>query len=305
LPQELASVWEAYPFTFGSGFCYIKSYVSELTAYASVLTITAFTIDRYVAICHPLRSQALSSLSRAVKIIIFIWIVSSACALPYPIHTRLFYEVRDPCTSEPLPDSLLCNIPERFRHRMKFMFQFSTFAFFVIPMITITIMYILIGLALMKTDQFANGKKNKQAVLSAVKTRNAVLKMLVAVVIAFFICWAPFHTQRLLTIYIPTDAWTDTMMTIQTNIFYTSGVLYFFSSTINPILYNVMSHRYRKAFKRTLYKCIKGKSYEYSETSIFRSTPQGTAVTVYTNHRLLVKDRSAKNGDIEMNSSTV
>jgi hypothetical protein len=28
-------------------------------------------------------------------------------------------------------------------------------------------------------------------------SRRAVLKMLVAVVIAFFICWAPFHTQRI------------------------------------------------------------------------------------------------------------
>ncbi|BFZ24898.1 hypothetical protein BsWGS_27936 [Bradybaena similaris] len=263
LPEEMTRIWEAYPFIFGDGFCYIKSFVSEMTAYASVLTITAFTIDRYMAICHPLKSQSLSSLSRAVKIILLIWVVACACALPYPIHTRMYYEVFDPCTEEPLPDSLLCNLPPQWRNQMTYMFQFSTFAFFVVPMIIITIMYVLIAMTLMKADQFASGKKNKQAVLSAAKAKKAVLKMLVAVVIAFFVCWAPFHSQRLMTLYIPHDAWTDDLLTLQTCLFYVSGVLFFFSSTVNPILYNVMSKRYRKAFKLTLYRCARAKGYEY------------------------------------------
>lgn len=35
-----------------------------------------------------------------------------------------------------------------------------------------------------------------------------------------------------------------------------SGICYYISSTINPILYNVMSARYRQAFKNTLCGCI-------------------------------------------------
>jgi hypothetical protein len=34
-----------------------------------------------------------------------------------------------------------------------------------------------------------------------------------------------------------------------------SGVLYFISSTVNPILYNVLSRKYRHAFKRTICRC--------------------------------------------------
>lgn len=33
------------------------------------------------------------------------------------------------------------------------------------------------------------------------------------------------------------------------------GVLYYVSSTVNPILYNVMSYRYRRAFCDTLFRC--------------------------------------------------
>lgn len=33
------------------------------------------------------------------------------------------------------------------------------------------------------------------------------------------------------------------------------GILYFVSATVNPILYNLMSKKFRQAFKRTLYRC--------------------------------------------------
>lgn len=45
----------------------------------------------------------------------------------------------------------------------------------------------------------------------------------VAVVVAFFLCWAPFHAQRLMTAFIPDDDWTHTLMEIQSVLFYISG----------------------------------------------------------------------------------
>ena len=38
----------------------------------------------------------------------------------------------------------------------------------------------------------------------------------------------------------------------------TTGVLYFLSCTINPILYNLLSRKFRQAFKRTLCRCCLG-----------------------------------------------
>ena len=110
LPPELYTIWEAYPWRFGEPYCLLKTFLTEMTSSVSCLTITAFTLERYVAICHPLRAQAMSSLHRAVKTIVFIWIVSAAAALPYPIHTRSFYYINHPGTHEPIADSLICNI---------------------------------------------------------------------------------------------------------------------------------------------------------------------------------------------------
>ncbi|KAG8250877.1 neuromedin U receptor activity protein [Homalodisca vitripennis] len=76
-----------------------------------------------------------------------------------------------------------------------------------------------------------------------------------AVVVAFFICWAPFHSQRLLAVYcssIDKDQQSPALLNIYTYLTYVSGVLYFLSTTVNPLLYHIMSKKFRQAFKSTL-----------------------------------------------------
>lgn len=76
----------------------------------------------------------------------------------------------------------------------------------------------------------------------------------VAVVIMFFVCWAPFHAQRLLYIYAQkSDYYPD----LNEWLYIMSGCLYYFSTTVNPILYNVISIKYRQAFKQTI--CCKAR----------------------------------------------
>ncbi|KAK1130915.1 hypothetical protein K0M31_017220 [Melipona bicolor] len=78
-----------------------------------------------------------------------------------------------------------------------------------------------------------------------------------AVVIAFFICWAPFHVQRLIAIYgtssedhISSNSKLAEFLYLLST--YISGVFYYVSTTINPILYNIMSNKFRVAFMETL-----------------------------------------------------
>jgi hypothetical protein len=77
----------------------------------------------------------------------------------------------------------------------------------------------------------------------------------VAVVVAFFICWAPFHAQRLLAVYgegSREERPSAAMVTVYDTLTYTSGVLYYLSTTVNPVLYHIMSHKFREAFKVNL-----------------------------------------------------
>lgn len=50
VPQEMYLVWSKYPYVFGEMFCVLRGLVAETSANATVLTITAFTVERYVAV---------------------------------------------------------------------------------------------------------------------------------------------------------------------------------------------------------------------------------------------------------------
>lgn len=63
---------------------------------------------------------------------------------------------------------------------------------------------------------------------------------------AFFICWAPFHAQRLVAFYYRDEQTFRTIYAITT---YLSGVLYYLSTCVNPVLYHLMSNKFREAFK--------------------------------------------------------
>lgn len=77
----------------------------------------------------------------------------------------------------------------------------------------------------------------------------------VAVVGAFFICWAPFHAQRLMATYVKEPTLVEVMIfKLLTHI---SGVTYYISAVINPILYSIMSLKFRQAFKETLGHCCR------------------------------------------------
>ena len=76
----------------------------------------------------------------------------------------------------------------------------------------------------------------------------------VAVVVGFFICWAPFHTQRLMATYMTIDAGTKKLGVFMNTLYYISGTFYYISTTINPILYSILSLKFRQAFKNTIFR---------------------------------------------------
>lgn len=142
-------------------------------------------------------------------------------------------------------------------------------------MTIICVLYILIGIKLRKS-KLLYGKKTKSSDSHRqISGQTRVIRMLsefaqyfnktfpfvllinvfftVAVVVTFFLCWAPFHAQRIMAIYgkimqksIMTN---ELFLNVYAVLTYISGILYFLSTCINPFLYNIMSHKFRNASK--------------------------------------------------------
>ncbi|KAI5711839.1 hypothetical protein M8J75_003460 [Diaphorina citri] len=250
LPVEIYYIWSRYPYVFGETFCVLRGLAAETSANATVLTITAFTVERYFAICHPFWSHSLSKLSRAIRLILVIWIISLLCAIPQAMQFGVVGANEEEAH---------CTVTTQLAHA----FEVSTFLFFVTPMTLISILYALIGFRLRRSAVMKRSTSSQDSQYSVASTHGGyckhnrssqrVLKMLVAVVVAFFICWAPFHVQRLVAIY--STHGDEGEHTIYAIVTYTSGILYYLSTTVNPILYHIMSFKFREAFKETLSRC--------------------------------------------------
>ena len=56
-----------------------------------MLTILAFSCERYLAICHPLYSYTMAGLKRTCRIIAALCAVSAVAAAPFAFYTTVTY----------------------------------------------------------------------------------------------------------------------------------------------------------------------------------------------------------------------
>ncbi|XP_034836440.1 neuropeptides capa receptor [Maniola hyperantus] len=275
LPNDLSVYWHQYPYSLGVVFCKLRALISEAASYVSVLTIVAFTLERYLAICHPLHIYAVAGLRRALRIVLALWALSLLAASPFAHYTTVNYHDYPPASGNASLESAFCAMLELPSWHIC---ELSSLFFFLLPGLLILCLYVRMGLRIRSTHTHSpgspgtlngvNGSVHGEA--RQAQSRKNIIRMLAAVVIAFFVCWAPFHFQRLFFIY-GTDV--SHYHSINEYLFLAAGVFYYISATVNPILYNIMSHRYRIAFKETLCcKRVRRKKSRYRDHSSIRET---------------------------------
>lgn len=141
----------------------MKNWAAEMSLNVSILTISAFTIERYLAICHPFYLRATSHFTKAVKILIVVWILAALCALAPAVKTRMYYG-----------DFNDCYVDENF---LPYYLQVSSIMFFIVPMILMTIMYVRIGVCLDKSSNWKNKNNMKKSHDSHSPNSKNTLKM--------------------------------------------------------------------------------------------------------------------------------
>ncbi|XP_053999844.1 neuropeptides capa receptor-like isoform X1 [Hylaeus anthracinus] len=279
LPNELSVFWQQYPWALGVGLCKIRAYVSEMSSYVSVLTIVAFSMERYLAICHPLRVYAISGLKRPIRFILAAWSIALVSAIPFAIYTKVNLVEYPPGSDNYSADSAICAMLLPYMPNFP-LYELSSIIFFFIPMLVILVVYSRIGWKIRNSTRDTLHSVAHGGAIHGdsrqMQSRKSVIRMLSAVVILFFVCWAPFHAQRLLYVYAQeSDYYPD----LNEWLYILSGCLYYFSTTVNPILYNLMSAKYRHAFRQML--CCKtrrkttGRSWTTRRSQIRENHPNG------------------------------
>lgn len=132
----------------------------------------------------------------------------------------------------------------------------STIAFFLIPLAVISCLYYQIARKLKQAtllDSFTHSDihlTDHATSRKIVQSRKIVIRMLVVIVIVFTFCWSPFHAQRLLFLYVTLYSnWNNQILRqINSVLFLSAGCLYYLNSSLNPLIYSLLSTRFRTAF---------------------------------------------------------
>ncbi|KAE9419387.1 hypothetical protein Angca_003337, partial [Angiostrongylus cantonensis] len=241
LPFELIMNWRQYPWPFPDVFCNLKALIAETTNYTSTLTILLFSTERYIAVCHPF----LFDWIQVHKMVYFSWLVSLIFASPFGIYHKADYVLKDwPGTEDNTPVSYsFRSSSSGFFSHFQVLFHVSALFFFVIPLCIIFVLHLLIAIHVRSSRKGVHRSDS----VDVGNLRLAVI--LSSIVCALFICHLPFQIQRLLFFYMENK---HSVSMLNQYLFFISGFLFYLAPVINPILYNVMSTRFRKATKDVL-----------------------------------------------------
>ncbi|XP_036993393.1 growth hormone secretagogue receptor type 1 [Artibeus jamaicensis] len=238
MPLDLVRLWQYRPWNFGDLLCKLFQFVSESCTYATVLTITALSVERYFAICFPLRAKVVVTKGRVKLVILVIWAVAFCSAGPIFVLVGVEHENgTDP------RDTNECRATEfAVSSGLLTVMVWVSSVFFFLPVFCLTVLYSLIGRKLWRRG------RGEAAVAASLRDQNhrQTVKMLAVVVFAFILCWLPFHVGR----YLFSKSFEPGSLEIAQISQYcnlVSFVLFYLSAAINPILYNIMSKKYRVA----------------------------------------------------------
>ena len=83
--------------------CQFQMYTSYVSRMSSVWLVVAFTVERYIGVCHPLRRIDICSVSSARKIVVFIFLSSMILVLYKPFLSGVFVSASGDkfCTTYP------------------------------------------------------------------------------------------------------------------------------------------------------------------------------------------------------------
>ncbi len=101
---------------------------------------SAFTIERYLAVCHPLQTSFLSTTRRAIKIQILIWFIAILSSIPYF------------CITKELDHH--CYFDQDFQFFVRICFHISTIIFFILPAFILCLLYALMAQRLYSVGLF-------------------------------------------------------------------------------------------------------------------------------------------------------
>ncbi|XP_061191606.1 somatostatin receptor type 2-like [Saccostrea echinata] len=250
---------------FGTAMCKIYFVLFSINFFASVFQLTALSADRYLAVCHPVRSSRYRNTTIAFLVCLVMWSVSFIIMLPIILYSTTYvnsYTNHQTCT---------IMWPEGQAIPADKAFTWYTFLLgFLIPVSLISVLYISVILRLQNVGPAIKSKERK-------RSHRKVTRMVLAVISVYVVCWLPYWVFQINLTFQKRDIeeW-------EIYLFNGLTVLQFANSMLNPLLYAFLSENFRRSFVKA-FQCASSNDVNKSlchENSVFPKSSQKKKTSV-------------------------
>ncbi|XP_051735224.1 neuromedin-K receptor isoform X2 [Ctenopharyngodon idella] len=210
---------------FSSAYCRFHNFYPVAAVFASIYSMSAIALDRYMAIIHPMKPRLSATVTKAV--IACVWILAAFLAFPL-----CFYSV-----TEVKQHRTLCYVAWPRRNDDAFIYHVIVAVLvYLLPLALMAVTYTRVGLVLWGGGFPGHSSENLQDHLQA---KRKVVKMMVIVVVTFAICWLPYHVYFIATSF----NWKLTKFQSIQQVYLSILWLSMSSSMYNPIIYCCLNSR--------------------------------------------------------------
>ncbi|CAJ0583845.1 unnamed protein product, partial [Mesorhabditis spiculigera] len=211
--------------------CPIVHFLQEYYLYASVLLQMSIGVERYMAICSPLRITRFTRRTTAY-FLIAVWAVAAAFASPYFLFHGIVHHKH----------FAFCYwLPGKLNGATKTLFRYSEFAIlYGVPLVLLTVLYSIMGRVLWggKSANIANESQQ----VAILRLRRSVVKMLMISMLIYFLCYSPIQGMTVGDIFFNKQIYLPPWIRIFVN------VLPMASSSANPIVYIMCCRHFHQRF---------------------------------------------------------
>nr|XP_033814341.1 type-1 angiotensin II receptor [Geotrypetes seraphini]XP_033814342.1 type-1 angiotensin II receptor [Geotrypetes seraphini]XP_033814343.1 type-1 angiotensin II receptor [Geotrypetes seraphini]XP_033814344.1 type-1 angiotensin II receptor [Geotrypetes seraphini] len=226
-----------YHWPFGSFLCKFSAAAVTFNLYTSVFLLMCLSIDRYLAIVHPMKARLQRTMFLARLISVIIWLMACLASLPALIYRKILILENTNAT--------ICALlyPSNSSYYLVGVGLTKNILGFLIPFVVISTSYTLIGKALKNAYQIQRHKPRN----------DDIFRMIVAIVLVFFLCWIPHQIFTFLDILLQLKVINNCNIedVVDTGMPFTICIAYF-NSCLNPFFYGFFGKNFRKHFLQVL-----------------------------------------------------
>lgn len=115
----------------------ISTMITDASSNTSVWLTVTFTIERYIAVCHPIKGKVICTESRAKRVILCVFIICLSVTLPTPFEWTIV-ERWDNKTQQPILEAEFSDLGKNDTYKNIY-YHLTVFLFVLVPLILLVI----------------------------------------------------------------------------------------------------------------------------------------------------------------------